>query len=337
MRLIGLDPGLRHTGWGIVEVSGNRLTGIAAGTIHPRQDGAIADRLAELYAALDEVLDRHAPAEAAVEEGFVNKNAGATRKLGYARGVVLLAPARRGLPVVEYGTATVKKSVVGTGHAEKAQVETMVRRLLPGIEATADAADALAVAICHAHHRQTKALWNAAPSPLTLPLTRVPRAGLEKPSPPGGEGRERVAPERQALAVADAAKRLPHPEETSHARRLRQDSTRSELVLWEQLRAKRFGGHKFRRQEPILGYTADFVCHERRLIIEVDGGQHADSTHDARRDATLHQAGFRTLRFWNNDVSENLDGVLQTIKSALDAAALSPTLSPGGRGSEGGE
>ncbi len=107
MRLLGLDPGLRHTGWGIVEVSGNRLTGVAAGTIHPRQDGAIADRLAELYAALEDVLNAYAPSEAAVEEGFVNKNAGATLKLGYARGVVLLAPARHGLPVVEYGTATV--------------------------------------------------------------------------------------------------------------------------------------------------------------------------------------------------------------------------------------
>jgi crossover junction endodeoxyribonuclease RuvC len=190
----------------------------------------------------------------------------------------------------------------------------MVRRLLPGIEATADAADALAVAICHAHHRQTKALW-------------------QNPSPPRGEGGERVAAERRALPVTDVAKRLPHPEETSQARRLRQNSTDLERVLWEQLRAKRFGGHKFRRQEPILGYTADFVCHERRLIIEVDGGQHADSTHDARRDAMLHQAGFRTLRFWNNEISENLDGVLQAIKSALDAAALSPTLSPGGRGS----
>jgi len=155
MRLIGLDPGLRHTGWGVIEASGNRLSYVAAGVLHTSDNASLAARLDELYRQLEQVLDRFAPAEAAVEETFVNKNPSSTLRLGMARGVVLLAPARRGLRVFEYATNLVKKSITGQGHAEKPQVQTMVRRLLPGAEGGADASDALAVAICHAHHAAT--------------------------------------------------------------------------------------------------------------------------------------------------------------------------------------
>jgi crossover junction endodeoxyribonuclease RuvC len=164
MRLLGLDPGLRHTGWGVVDVDGNRLRFVADGVVHSRAGVALAERLVDLFRALNAVLDRYAPDEAAVEETFVNKNPASTLKLGVARGVVLLAPAERGVPVHEYSANLVKKSVVGVGHAEKAQVQMMVRRLLPGCDAGADAADALAVAICHAHHAATRRAWTASPS-----------------------------------------------------------------------------------------------------------------------------------------------------------------------------
>jgi len=155
MRLIGLDPGLRLTGWGVIDVDGNRLRHVAHGVVKVAADRSLAERLAELFEAVASVVAEQKPAEAAVEETFVNMNAGSTLKLGQARGVVLLAPARAGLPVFEYAANLVKKSVVGTGHADKRQIAMMVGRLLPGVEATADAADALAVAICHAHHRAT--------------------------------------------------------------------------------------------------------------------------------------------------------------------------------------
>ncbi|MBM3487431.1 MAG: crossover junction endodeoxyribonuclease RuvC [Alphaproteobacteria bacterium] len=160
MRLLGLDPGLRVTGWGIVDADGNRLRHVADGIVRVPADGPLADRLAALYEALERVIGAHAPDEAAVEETFVNRNAAATLKLGQARGVVLLAPARRGLPVAEYAANVVKQSLVGVGHADKQQVMMMVRTLLPGcLAASPDAADALAVAICHAHHRTTRSLW----------------------------------------------------------------------------------------------------------------------------------------------------------------------------------
>jgi len=155
MRLIGLDPGLRHTGWGVIDVAGNRLSHVADGVVNTHQNLSLAERLNELYRQLNDVLDRFAPETAAVEETFVNKNPSSTLRLGMARGVVLLAPAERGLPVFEYSTNLVKKSVVGNGHADKAQVQMMVRRLLPGADAGEDASDALAVAICHAHHAAT--------------------------------------------------------------------------------------------------------------------------------------------------------------------------------------
>jgi crossover junction endodeoxyribonuclease RuvC len=155
MRLIGLDPGLRHTGWGVIDAAGNRLSHVGDGVVRTRDAASLAERLDALYRALNTVLDRFAPEAAAVEETFVNKNAASTLRLGMARGVVLLAPAARGLPVFEYATNLVKKSTVGTGHADKAQVQMMVRRLLPGAGDEENACDALAVAICHAHHAAT--------------------------------------------------------------------------------------------------------------------------------------------------------------------------------------
>lgn len=155
MRLIGLDPGLRRTGWGVVDAAGNRLYHVACGVIAVPDGGTVAQRLAELFRGLTAILDRYAPEAAAVEESFVNRNAASTLKLGLARGVVLLAPAERGLPVHEYPANLIKKSVVGFGHAEKRQIALMVGKLLPGAHASADAADALAVAICHAHHARS--------------------------------------------------------------------------------------------------------------------------------------------------------------------------------------
>src|SRR3954465_7628052 len=160
MRVLGLDPGLRHTGWGGIDVAANRLTHVADGVVHAPVDGPLAERLVSLFRQLGIVLGRFLPDEGGVEETFVNKNAVSTLRLGLARGVVLLAPAERGLPVAEYSANMIKKSVVGAGHAGKEQVALMVRRLLPGcLIAAPDAADALAVAICHAHHAATARAW----------------------------------------------------------------------------------------------------------------------------------------------------------------------------------
>lgn len=157
MILIGLDPGLQTTGWGIIEAEGNRLRHVAHGAVRSRPADPLSDRLAQLYEGLEAVIARHRPATAAVEETFVTANGQSTLKLGQARGVVLLVAARAGLPVAEYAARYVKKAIVGTGSAEKAQVHAMVERLLPGACVTgADAADALAVAIAHAHVAQTR-------------------------------------------------------------------------------------------------------------------------------------------------------------------------------------
>lgn len=163
MRVIGLDPGLRCTGWGVIEQSGSRLSHVANGTL--RSDGALglAERLVQLRVALEAVLAEYRPEAAAVEETLSNRNPASTLKLGMARGVALLVPASAGLPVTEYLPMIVKKSVVGTGHAGKEQVQMMVERLLPGCKlASADAADALAVAICHAHHAASLRSWAGA-------------------------------------------------------------------------------------------------------------------------------------------------------------------------------
>jgi len=153
VRIIGIDPGLQRTGWGVIDVSGNRLTHVAHGVVSSAPTAPLSARLATLFDGLTRIIHLHRPLEAAVEETFVNKNALSSLKLGQARGAALLAPAKAGLAVFEYGANLVKKSVVGAGHAEKAQVAAMVRVLLPGAAAEADAADALAAAICHAHHR----------------------------------------------------------------------------------------------------------------------------------------------------------------------------------------
>ena len=163
VRILGIDPGLRFTGWGVLEADGNRLRHVADGVVATDGTEDVPLRLKALAEALADLLARFTPDEAAVEETYVNRNATATLKLGYARGVALLAPAQAGIPVFEYGAKTVKMAVVGTGGADKEQVGLMVRRLLPGAaQKRADAADALAVAICHAHHRSTANVWKAA-------------------------------------------------------------------------------------------------------------------------------------------------------------------------------
>jgi len=163
IRLLGIDPGLRFTGWGLIESDGNRLRHIADGVLATDAGMDVPARLRALYGGLTTLIATHRPAEAAVEETYVNRNGAATLKLGYARGVALLAPALAGLHVAEYGAKMVKRSVVGNGNAEKAQVADMVRRLLPGaLLVRADASDALAVAICHAHHRASRLVYAAA-------------------------------------------------------------------------------------------------------------------------------------------------------------------------------
>ena len=152
MLIIGLDPGLGTTGWGIVAKSGSRLSHVANGQVKTDPKAPLAERLVTLDRELTDVILAHRPDTSAVEEVFVNSNPQSTLKLGQARGVCLLALARAGLPVAEYATRLVKKALVGTGGADKAQVQAMLRVLLPGVKlAGADAADALAVAICHAH------------------------------------------------------------------------------------------------------------------------------------------------------------------------------------------
>ena len=162
IRILGLDPGLRRTGWGVVACEGSRLTHIAHGVIRPDEASAFAERLLHLFEAVSEIVRLHAPHEAAIEETFVSVNAASTLKLGHARAAALIAPARAGLSVAEYAATEVKKAVVGTGGADKAQVAFMVKRLLPTAGAPkADAADALAVAIAHAHARSLRRLKTA--------------------------------------------------------------------------------------------------------------------------------------------------------------------------------
>ncbi|KMO33516.1 hypothetical protein VQ02_20665 [Methylobacterium variabile] len=158
IRILGIDPGLRRTGWGLITVTGTRLAFVASGTVTSDGNDDLATRLRTLHEGLTKVVATLLPDEAAVEETFVNKDAQATLKLGHARAVALLVPALAGLPVAEYAANLVKKTVVGAGHAEKDQVGAMVRFLLPKATAdTADAADALAVAITHASHRAARA------------------------------------------------------------------------------------------------------------------------------------------------------------------------------------
>ncbi len=159
VRIIGIDPGLRRCGWGVIESFGNRLSFVASGTITPKVDEDLAVRLTVLYRGLSELIAQYRPDEAAVEETFVSAGARSALQLGQARGVALMTPASMGLPVGEYAANLVKKSIVGTGHAEKGQIQLMVKTLMPQADFKgADAADALAIAICHAHHRSHRKL-----------------------------------------------------------------------------------------------------------------------------------------------------------------------------------
>ena len=154
VRIIGIDPGLRRTGWGMIVCEGSRLSHIADGVLTSDQTLSLAERLVQLRTQLAQVIAEWRPDEAAVEETFVNTDARATLKLGQARGIALLVPAEAGIPIAEYAPNQVKKTVVGAGHAEKDQIHHMVKILLPRAQPkSADAADALAIAICHAHHR----------------------------------------------------------------------------------------------------------------------------------------------------------------------------------------
>ena len=157
MRIIGLDPGLRHTGWGVVDKNGVKFSFVAAGVISADTTPSLAERLAELHSHLIKVLDEFRPDEASIEKTFVNVNPESTLKLGQARGVVLLAPALKGLPVGEYTPNQIKKMIVGVGHADKKQVDMMIRKMLPTLPGNipADASDALAIAVCHGFMRQT--------------------------------------------------------------------------------------------------------------------------------------------------------------------------------------
>jgi crossover junction endodeoxyribonuclease RuvC len=165
IRILGLDPGLRRTGWGVIVSEGARIGHVAHGVIAPKDTLPFAERLLCLFDAIGEVVALHQPHEAAVEETFMNNNAQSALKLGHARAMALLVPARAGLPVAEYAATVVKKAVVGTGGADKGQVGFMIARLLPTAGKTsADAADALAVAIAHAHARKARSFGAAAPA-----------------------------------------------------------------------------------------------------------------------------------------------------------------------------
>ncbi|HEV2552461.1 MAG TPA: crossover junction endodeoxyribonuclease RuvC [Bosea sp. (in: a-proteobacteria)] len=159
IRILGIDPGLRKTGWGIIVSEGSKIGFVACGCVESEAGLSLAERLRQLHEGLSRVVSSHAPDEVAVEETFVNRDPQSALKLGQARGVALVVPALAGLDVAEYAANLVKKTVVGVGHADKKQVQMMIRVLLPKAETrSADAADALAVAICHAQHRGMRAL-----------------------------------------------------------------------------------------------------------------------------------------------------------------------------------
>jgi crossover junction endodeoxyribonuclease RuvC len=163
IRILGIDPGLRRTGWGVVEIAGNRLGFIGCGSVTSNDRDDMATRLLAIHDGLTRILDEFQPDEAAVEATFVNKDAQATLKLGQARGIAMVVPAKAGVPVAEYAPNVVKKSIVGSGHGDKVQVRMMIGVLLPKADpATHDAADALAIAVTHAHHRQSVVLRVAA-------------------------------------------------------------------------------------------------------------------------------------------------------------------------------
>jgi crossover junction endodeoxyribonuclease RuvC len=159
IRILGIDPGLRRTGWGVVDVEGNRLMFVACGSVDTNERLALAQRLVTIHEGLIKIVEAFRPDEAAVEATFVNKDAAATLKLGQARGVALLVPAKAGVAVTEYAPNLVKKTIVGSGHGEKVQIRMMIGVLLPKADpGSEDAADALAIAVTHAHHRKSAVL-----------------------------------------------------------------------------------------------------------------------------------------------------------------------------------
>ncbi len=163
IRILGIDPGLRRTGWGVIDVDGNRLMYVACGSVVTGDRADLAVRLVQIHDGLSRVVEQYCPEEAAVEATFINKDGSATLKLGQARGVALLIPARAGIAVAEYAPNQVKKTIVGAGHGDKVQIRMMVGVLLPKADPKSeDAADALAIAVCHAHHRQSVLLKVAA-------------------------------------------------------------------------------------------------------------------------------------------------------------------------------
>ena len=189
-RILGLDPGLRRTGWGMLEATGNRLKHLGHGVVTSLEEDRLSERLLQIHRGLADIIREWRPEVAAVEETFVNRNPVSTLKLGQVRGVVMLAPALAGLDVFEYAPNMVKKSVAGSGHAEKMQIRAMVHRLLPGIALPgSDAADALAIAICHAHNAQTVGRWRA-------------EAAAQTSASPGSAGAGTRAAVAKALAKA---------------------------------------------------------------------------------------------------------------------------------------
>lgn len=188
IRILGIDPGLRRTGWGVIDIDGTRLTFVACGSVATDERAAVGERLVAIHVGLCSVVEDFRPAESAVEATFVNKDAAATLKLGQARGVALLVPAQAGLVVAEYAPNLVKKAIVGAGHCEKTQIRMMVGVLLPKADPSSeDAADALAVAICHAHHRGS-AVLQAAHKPGKAPSASDRPRSRRAASPLSGQG-----------------------------------------------------------------------------------------------------------------------------------------------------
>jgi crossover junction endodeoxyribonuclease RuvC len=206
IRILGIDPGLRRTGWGVIAVEGNRLVYVACGSARSDDKAALGERLAALHDELVRVVDAFRPDEAAVEATFVNKDAAATLKLGQARGIALLVPAKAGVAVAEYAPNLIKKTIVGAGHGDKAQIRMMLGVLLPkAAPKSHDAADALAIAITHAHHRQS-AVLRAAPEE-TFSNGRCGHSTRHSASAPSprlrGEGRgEGASPQAQTRGEA---------------------------------------------------------------------------------------------------------------------------------------
>jgi len=171
IRIVGIDPGLRRTGWGVIETDGVKLGYVASGSVSSDAGGSLGERLRQLFDGLSGVMSELAPMEAAIEQTFVNRDAAATLKLGQARGIAMLVPALAGLPIAEYAPNAVKKTVVGAGHGDKDQIRAMVKCLLPrAVPDSADAADALAIAITHAHSRS----WSKLEQAVTVAMRAAP-------------------------------------------------------------------------------------------------------------------------------------------------------------------